>query len=129
MKKKFGLAGRFETQAADVLVLKVKDAHGNGLKINTTPLGSTYRSVPGKFLIANRPLSDLIRYLEGSLQMPIVDQTGINQNVDVNLIWDQKDQGQSNSDLLKKAVLEELNLDLVSGREPIQMLIVDKAGN
>ena len=129
VKKKFGLAGHFETQETDVLILKVKDAQGDGLKMNTSPSGSTYSSTPGKFLITNRPLSDLIHFLESNLQTPIVDQTGISQNVDVTLAWDQKDGGQSNSDLLKRAVLEELNLELVPGREPIQMLIVEKAEN
>jgi uncharacterized protein (TIGR03435 family) len=66
---------------------------------------------------------DLAANLEGLLQIPVINQTGVANKFDIDLKWNPNDP-QNNS--LKQALLGQLGLELVPSREPIEMLVVEK---
>jgi uncharacterized protein (TIGR03435 family) len=59
------------------------------------------------------------------LNIPVVDQTGLTGNFDFNLKW-KADWQHLNIEGLKQAFIDQLGLELVPSREPIEMLIVEK---
>ena len=64
--------------------------------------------------------------LEKRFDLPIVNQTGFNNYYDYAIKWDEPDPKKPNSEGLKKALLEQLGLELVPAREPIEMLVIEK---
>jgi uncharacterized protein (TIGR03435 family) len=60
------------------------------------------------------------------MEIPVLDQTGLTNNFDINIKWNALNWRQ-NPDGLRQAILNELGLELVSSREPIDMLVVEKA--
>jgi uncharacterized protein (TIGR03435 family) len=131
IRKKFGLAGHREMQNTDVLLLAVKNPNANGLRIHDsqTP-GSQFNAGEfGKFSIVNRPLDELTDYLVNDFQIPVINGTGINSNVDVTLNWNRKDWEHPNLDGLKQALADQLGLELVPTNMPIEMLLVERLKN
>jgi len=54
-----------------------------------------------------------------------MDRTGLTGNFDVAATWDEP-VGGHNPDALKEALINQLGLELVPGREPVEMLVVEK---
>ena len=73
-------------------------------------------------------MSTLAGYLENKLKIPVVDKTGLEGNVDFvvhyPMGWRLADQ-----EHLKTSLLNELGLELVPGREPVEMLVIEKSKN
>ena len=132
IKDKLGLAGRTETRDMDVLVLKVKIPNAPGLK---PPLAAgRIWDGRGRFHCDNQRLStihpssySLAAYLEACVGKPVVDQTGLTQNFDIDLTWNEQDGQDSNHEALKQALLDQLGLELVPDNQPIEMLVVERA--
>jgi uncharacterized protein (TIGR03435 family) len=78
-----------------------------------------------KLEISNWPMSSYASQFENLLKIPISDQTKIEGNYDCTLTW-KKRSGESFNDAFKRAVSEELGLELVPSRERIEMLLVEK---
>jgi uncharacterized protein (TIGR03435 family) len=78
----------------------------------------------GLFSCVNTPISDLVANFEGLLQIPVIDQTGVANKCDIDLKWN-RNHPQHNS--LRQALLDQLGLELVPSREPVGMLVVEKA--
>jgi len=126
IKRKFGLVGRLETIETNVLVLTVKYPNAPGLKANRTPGRSMCNPQFGEYTCANQPISGLTYFLELYLGTPIIDRTGLQGGFDMEVKWDDTDKANRNVDGLKQALVEQLGLELVPSREPIEMLVVEK---
>jgi len=131
IKTKFGLVGRRETRPTDVLLLKVHTPNASGLKLNDPRSldrnsSSSGRSGAGYFVSRNQELSDLAGFLEANFKAPVIDQTGLTKHYDIDLKWDESDYQHPNLDGLKQALSDQLGLELVPSREPIEMLVVEK---
>jgi uncharacterized protein (TIGR03435 family) len=132
IRQTFALTGRQATKETEVLLLKVSNANASGLKPNDPQrlehnASSSSRSGAGYFNCRNQRISNLAEFLESHLKVPVVDQTQLTGNFDVDLKWDESDYQHPNEDGLKQAVLDQLGLELVPAREPVQMLVVEKA--
>jgi len=57
------------------------------------------------------------------------DRTGLADRFDIDLKWDERDRQHRNSEGLKQVLLDHLGLELVPGRESIDMLVVEKSPN
>jgi uncharacterized protein (TIGR03435 family) len=126
LKHKFGVVGRKETRETDALLLKVKATAAPGLQ----PSAGTYGGMSagnGRLSIQGQPISSLLRNLEGWFGMPVVDRTGLEGRYDIELTYDQSATEQPDRAALQQALLEQLGLEVVAGRELIEMLIVQKA--
>jgi uncharacterized protein (TIGR03435 family) len=129
VKKKFGLVAHKETREIDVLLLTAQNHTRPGLKAPAQRGGSSSSSNIGEIRMENQPVQALTGYLEGLFQQPVLDRTGIGGRFDVNLKWNEKGAKDCNLEGLKQALSEELGLELVPGRAPVEVLVVEKVNS
>jgi uncharacterized protein (TIGR03435 family) len=125
LKKRFGLIGRNEMQEKDVLILKRTSAPAPGLKISKKSGGHSSNG-QGTFSMSHQPMTSLTGYLEQILKIPILDQTKLNDQYDIELKWVNGDITEQ-MESLKKVLAEQLGLELVPSVESIKMLIVERS--
>ena len=124
---KFGVIGRMENRDADVLVLRPAPSGIKGFKVShTMPHGHAMVNGAGKMQCYEQPVSTLTGVLEHEFKIPVVDRTGLTESYDFAVTWNEPDEENPNPDSLKQALHDQLGLDLVPGREPIEMLVVSK---
>ena len=128
IKRQFGFVAHRETQERDVFLLKIKNPGAAGLqKIvqydpnDGSPIQSSIEGLNSK----NFPLDWLARQLEGQLQIPVLDQTGLTNHITLDLRW-KKLPGETVEDTTKRVVLDQLGLELVPTNMPVEMLVVEK---
>ena len=127
LQNRFGLTAHRETREADVLLLKVKDPNPPNLKPHDrNDRNSSWIGGVKEIKITNQELSGFFSNIESTLGQPVLDQTGLNGHYDLQLKW-RPTPGESDKDAFRRALLEQLGLELVPSRESIEMLIVDKA--
>jgi uncharacterized protein (TIGR03435 family) len=129
IKKQFGFTARKEIRETEVLLLKVKVPISKNLKVSASENKKEWGmrvSGSGNFGLVHEPISWLNRYLEQKLKMPVLDRTGLNGNYDLAVEWDEPDWHKPNPDGLKQALKDQLGLELVPSREPVEMLVVEK---
>jgi uncharacterized protein (TIGR03435 family) len=118
VKKKFGLVGKRQLIETNVLVLTAPFRTASGLRPASGE--DSFNVENGSLSARNKPINQLIFALEYFLRIPIVDQTGLQGNFDLDLKWD------STPDGLKQAVRQQLGLELVAGRDTINFVVVGK---
>jgi uncharacterized protein (TIGR03435 family) len=124
-RKKFGLRAERKIVEMDVLLLTVKRSGADGLRPGAG-VGGSARSGSGEFACQNQPLSSLTSFLESYWQAPVIDETGLTDLFDIDLVWDEPQRQNPNREALKQVLLDELGLELVSGKRPIEILVVQK---
>jgi len=121
---RFGLTAHVERRTVDVWLLQVKTPGAPGLRISDNSrndwMGGQYGAK-----IHGHQISSLIGWLEGNFGRPVIDQTGLTEHFDLDLNW-QPRPGQSEADALRHMLLNQLGLELVPSREPVEMLVVEK---
>jgi uncharacterized protein (TIGR03435 family) len=120
IKKQFGLIGTHAMIQTNVLVLTLRNRDVPGLNPNSDPAGQNFSRTSDAIQFVYAPMSKLVEFLENALGTPIVDHTGLTGHFDIYVKWD------STPDGLKKALLPQLGLELVPGRESIEYLVVEK---
>jgi uncharacterized protein (TIGR03435 family) len=129
LKNKLGLVGHHETRDMDVLLLKVRNANAPGLHPPAQGgycyLNEDNRNVEIKW--ADETISKLGEFLESAAKMPILDQTGLTGHYSVDIKWAEPDGVDSQHTALQQVLLDQLGLELVPDREPVDMLVVEKA--
>ena len=128
-KKKFGVTARLETNETEVLVLKVRHSEADGLKpsrVQSPGGGSSYAGGSDYWRGQNMPIAAVAEFLEGALQTPVIDATGLSGQFDVALHKADANAGGDDTERLKQAVLDQLGLALEPATEPIQMLVVER---
>jgi uncharacterized protein (TIGR03435 family) len=78
--------------------------------------------------MTNIPFGNMLGFFEGRLKKPIVDQTALKGSYDVHFKW-RWDDSSSEAEVFKQALLDQLGLELVPGRESVEMLVVEKVKN
>jgi uncharacterized protein (TIGR03435 family) len=121
IEKQFGLVGHIETVETNVLLLKVKFQNARDLVPSTKQEGGMQER-DGFFECDGEPISLLSGILEARFGTPVVNQTGLIGNFDIKIKWRKNDLND-----LKQVLLNQLGLELIPGREPIEMLVVEKA--
>jgi uncharacterized protein (TIGR03435 family) len=124
IKKVFGLAGRLEMRDVDVWALKVRQVNASGLK-RAIGNGDRLWIGSGELSCQNQSMTRVASLLEAYFGIPVVDETDVNGRFDIHLHWNEREP-QRNPDGLKQALLDQLGLELMPGREPIEMLVVEK---
>ncbi len=125
MERKLGVVGKRETRNEDVLLLTVKNLNAPGLKPGQPNGGRRSRTLPdGEESFVNYQMSDLAVDLQRTLNVPVVDGTGLAGYFDFTIKWDPKD-----PDGLKQSFLDQLGLALVHTNMPIDVLVVERAEN
>jgi len=132
IKTKFNIVAKRVLLDTNVFLLSVKNSNADGLRPSTSQ--NVYEgNGMGHFVGTNQTLSALAEMVENMYRIPILDRTGLTNRYDFSLAWDQygKKVGNQypnypNLSGLKQALLDQLGLELVPGREPIEMLVVEK---
>ncbi|MBU6402344.1 MAG: TIGR03435 family protein [Verrucomicrobia bacterium] len=123
----FGLVGTRETKEQDVLLLAVAKSGAEHLRPTVSTGGSSCRSTAGVMEGINVPIGTLAGNLEGLLQKPVLDETGLTDRYDFELNCEVKDASHPNLVAVAQAVREQLGLELTAARRPVEVLVVDKA--
>ncbi len=61
--------------------------------------------------------------LENFLGRPILDETGLTGRFDIFVSWDEPDESRPDREGLKKALTEQLGIELVPDKRPLEMLV------
>jgi uncharacterized protein (TIGR03435 family) len=130
IKKQFGVVGRREVRDMDVLVLKLRTPGVPGLKRGTGGLSTsgfyTKGATSGQYAAKNCTISLFAGFLEEvSLKRVVIDQTGLRGQFDFELDGSVLGSEQA----LNRALLTQLGLELVPGRESVEMLVVEHASD
>lgn len=125
ISKQFGLAAEKEMIETNVLVLSVARTDAPGLKPSTEGHWG-YSVSPGRWTFAHVPISGLALEVEHSLNVPVVDHTGLTNLYDMELIWGE-DGWSPDPEKLKEALLEQFGLQLKPDTQTIEMLVLKKA--
>ena len=122
IKRKLGVTGEFQTLETDVLRLQVKYPDAPGLHRSVGK--NTWSAVGGDGIAdTNRLMSAFASQLEDLIKIPVVDQTGLTGPFEFHLFvhaayW--------NVEALKPVLLDQLGLELVPAREPLEMLVLKR---
>ena len=128
ISRRFGVVGRMESRETDVMILKPSSKGARAFKVSHQMLnGIAGKPTPGNYSFFMQPVSSLTSLLENRFQIPTLDRTGLTEKYDYSLKWDEPDFRQPNLEGLKQALNDQLGLELVPSREPIEMLVVEKA--
>jgi uncharacterized protein (TIGR03435 family) len=129
IKREFGLAAHREIRETDVLLLKTNASNSSKMKPSSATDG-VMGFGPRQLVFSNQPISLLRGDLEvWAYRLPVLDQTGLMERYDFVLDWPPPmgyvdETGQK---ALRENLRRELGLELVPGREPVEMLVVEKA--
>ena len=140
VKKQFGVVGKIEKRETDVLVLKLSNPGVQGFqppnstrsRMNVGPNVHQINQATNKgsffaFFDLTFDQSRLKDLLEKQFQLPIVDETGLTNQYDFSYtLPDQRSSDKEHNLATKKVLLDQLGLELVPGREPVEMLVVEK---
>jgi uncharacterized protein (TIGR03435 family) len=136
--RSLGYVAHTETRATDVLLLQLKQAGAPGLRPSHGGRGGTVSSSSSYFpragagvrtrqvAVQNQPVSVFVKNLQGYFAKPLLDRTGLKGEFDFTLEVAQGGGG-SESDAIMRALPTQLGLELVPGREPLELLLVQKA--
>jgi len=128
IKKQFGFVGHPETRDTDVLVMKVSNPAAPGLKVNTQHKDFTINWRKGELVIVNFKMSDIAYCLgTGTFNLPVIDETGLTDAYDFDLHWNGNLNLKGQNKDIERALKEQLGLELVPDRRPLEMLVVEKA--
>jgi uncharacterized protein (TIGR03435 family) len=72
------------------------------------------------------PFQGLARFLEAYFGMPVIDRTGLTEHFSIDLKWNEKGRLDPEHNALKKALLDQLGLELAPSHEPAEILVVEK---
>jgi uncharacterized protein (TIGR03435 family) len=129
IKKQLGLVAHREVRDTDVLVLTVSDQSLIGLAVGNGGSGSDTGAAPGRnsFQFANMPIDDVSDFLEASLGKPVINETELTQKYSGSLKWNHQSDPAAELKEIQNVLSNRLGLQLVPRREPVEMLVVEKA--
>jgi uncharacterized protein (TIGR03435 family) len=123
IQRQFGVTARRETRQTDVLWLKVKDPTLLALHASDSGSKMDFKSGKGMMAWTSFPIAFVAEFLEGNFGKPVMVRPELSGKYDITFQWeDGQDMEQALADELAQAGLE-----LVPSREPIEMLVVEKA--
>jgi uncharacterized protein (TIGR03435 family) len=123
----FGLVAKRQTNDMDVLLLSVAMPTPVGLAPTVSNGGSSYSSGPGQFQAINQGSESIAGTLEYMLGKPVINETGLTNRYDFKLKWTVGGDERAVADALTRAVREQLGLRLTAARQPVEVLVVDRA--
>jgi uncharacterized protein (TIGR03435 family) len=125
IQRQFGFTARRETREMDVLWLKVKDPTLLALHASDSGSKMDFKTRSGLWAYIGFPISHVAEFfLEGmAFDKPVLLEPGLAGKFDLTFRWEEAQD-------MQEAVSNELaqaGLELVPSREPIEMLVVEKA--
>jgi uncharacterized protein (TIGR03435 family) len=129
LKNRFGITVHREKRDATVWSLTVKNPNPPNLKLHGPDDGnSSWIGGNRKVTIRNQQPDGFLGSVETTLGQPVENKTGLHGRYDIDLDW-HSHPGEPEKDAYKRALLEQLGLDLVPRQESMEVLVVDLARN
>ncbi|MGD0412653.1 MAG: TIGR03435 family protein [Verrucomicrobiota bacterium] len=127
INRKFGVVVRRELRETNVLIFKIGKAGAHGIK-RPADTQKGERAGSDTLTWMDQPLSRLHDFLEDFFKTPIIDETGLAGDYDFALQWDEQwwFKNRDNLEGFKQIISDQLGLELVPSRQPIEMLVVEK---
>jgi uncharacterized protein (TIGR03435 family) len=136
IKKRFGLVGHRQTIVTNILLLKVAttDAPGRtpapSYRMGSDPIPASELAKPAPWWFwaewPNTDFAHLAIDLEFQLKEMVRDDTGVKDHFKLTLRFPRPDVRDKSPPALKRAIREQLGLDLVPSREPVEFLVVER---
>ena len=125
IKRKLGLVAHRETNEMDAWVLRVKNPDAPGLRV---PPDLNQNASSGMTNFTGLNISSIAWIIERRLMSkPIIDKTGVTNICSFVLQPIRTAKGfEYNVDSYRKDLLDQLGLELVPSREPVEMLVVER---
>ena len=129
IRRKFGVVAKWEMLETNVLLLTVKIPNAPSLSPTAKKQSPAEYYGTTSYGAVDKPLTNLVNFLEANAGLPVVDQTGLTGRFDFDLKWIESkvQQTQGLPGPLRQALIDQLGLELVPGREPVEMLVIEKA--
>jgi uncharacterized protein (TIGR03435 family) len=122
----FGLRARPAIREMDAFVLR-----SGRTTQSLAPTGSagsaSLSSGGGSLNCVNQSMNSLASSLEDILGRPVLDETGLTNRYDFQLLWDEKKSGEAESIELTQALHEQLGLELAPAKKAVELLEVTVA--
>jgi len=125
LRASFGLVSRREERESDVYLLKIKEPGHKGLQETASTGGSSASSGPGRVDAIKGSMSGLARGLESVLKVPVFNETGLKEQYDYRVTWDQKNGEDPKPEMISEALREQLGLELVRDKRSVEFVIVE----
>lgn len=123
VEKEFGLASRIEKKKTDVYVLTVDPAKKGLVAPSDESLDDDVAHADRRqIVLINCPIGELTERLERSLELPVVDETGLAGNYDLAAEW-----GRDSDEAMITALRDQSGLVLTRAQRPVEMLTVANA--
>jgi uncharacterized protein (TIGR03435 family) len=129
VKSAFGLTAEKQTNQVNAFILKVKNSNAPDLMASptrgmslSTGLASDRASVEG----VGVSIAAVASFLEDRLETPVIDETGLTNRYDISLNWQQKSWDKPNLEGLQQAVQEQLGLELIPEKRPVEVLVINQ---
>jgi len=119
----FGIAPYPEKREINTLILTLRRPDAKGLTPATTRASA--RSLgPGRISAVNISIDSLRGALEKVLEIPVIDETRLNGEFDVELKWNQPNPRVQVPEAVVQAVRDQLGLDLNPAKRVVEVLVV-----
>ena len=125
LNERFKVTAHFETNELDVLIVKRSNLDAAGLIPTIGGESSVGGNLRTNLKISNWRLKNFADQFEEILDVPVFDETGVTNNYDCNVTW-QQHPGETSKDAFKRAVSEQLGLDFEPSRREIKKLVVER---
>jgi uncharacterized protein (TIGR03435 family) len=128
IRKKFKLVGHPETRISACLLLQVKSRNAPGIQPkkdihNIQNFGGVVSEKVGKMEMYSFSIEKWAGKLENIVAQPVINQTKIDGYFDISFSWNPQDKSLHS---MNASLLEQLGLELVPGRELIEVLVVER---
>jgi uncharacterized protein (TIGR03435 family) len=131
IKKQFGLVAHPETRDTEVLVLRNPNPNAPGLKISKGGGPNIWENAGSVKLVGYKMSDpsgyDVVHTIGSAFNMPVIDETGLTDAYDIDFHWNAKLIGDALKKEIQRALGEQLGLQLVPDRRPMEMLVVERA--
>jgi uncharacterized protein (TIGR03435 family) len=122
----FGVTARLGTNELDSFVLKTGQLTEHLAKTVSTG-GSLMSAGGGSLSCASQSMSSLAWSLEAILKKPVIDETNLTNRYDFQLLWNENESGETDPKELRRALHEQLGLELEPARRAVDVLVVTVA--
>jgi uncharacterized protein (TIGR03435 family) len=126
LKQRFGIVAHLESRDMEIFRLRVSNPNPPNLKRHTgNNQNSSWNATAYKATIQNQSIDGFLSSIEPNVGKPVVDETGLSGRYDLELQWQPKP-GESRQEAYRRALSEQLGLELVPDHTSIEELVVEK---
>jgi uncharacterized protein (TIGR03435 family) len=122
----FGVVVKRERRQMDVYILRAIGPAA-ALRPTVSTGGQSLFNGPGEWQAVNVSLADVASTLENFLGRVVIDETALTGNYDFDLTW--QPAGADDTDRMLAALRTQLNLEVMPGRQEVEVLVVTRANS